>query len=121
VFDVRSVENAAHAYRCNSLMWFDPMCRSATARGSKRSRTATAQCRLPRRCRTNFFGFTCVVAAHGEEVAAPDKRRSHGWNNSLNDPSADVSHGAPQLRSRLYQGPMTLKMLCGPIVHIRTM
>jgi hypothetical protein len=67
-----------------------------------------------------FFGFTCVVAAHGEEVAAPDKRRSHGWNNSLNDPSADVSHGAPQLRSRLYQGPMTLKMLCGPIVHIRT-
>ena len=66
------------------------------------------------------FGSTCVVAAYGEEVAAPDKRRPHGWNNGLNDPSADVSHGAPQHRSRVYQRPMMLKILCAPIVHIRT-
>ena len=66
------------------------------------------------------FGFAGVVAAYGEEVAAPDKRRSHGWNNSLNHPSADVCHGAPQFSSRVYQRPMMLKILCGPIVHVRT-
>jgi hypothetical protein len=66
------------------------------------------------------FGFTGVVAAYGEEVAAPDKCRSHGRNNSLNDPSADVCHGAPQFSSRVYQRPMMLKILCGPIVHVRT-